>query len=723
MSSVLESGSAGTRGCFVCSRTRALSAPNVGRSEEPWWRRIFGTSAPAATPAGQVKGKGKGKGKGKAAPPPPPKKSEPQPVLDVPTWEGPRPDEGLKAERIVQWQPIRQAGLLSGSVWEDVHRQLLHEDVVKVDTPRLKSAFMKTINETEPVEASEESKRIGAVRCTLLSKPLSAEILHANLVRQGFCSTNKLDWVMGKQPPTSSQSSQTSWSAKLTRMKNSSAEDSANNPSANAEIDADDDSEDVYETAGVALHQNALETLLNLYILAVGCEPELLNRDTIAQPLAPVEDLLRQLMMEGGPLPVLQGRAEALLYMSRFASEAQELQKQFRAGIAAADSVVQSSTMPKFLGCVLLIGNYVNSASNALGGALGVTLESLAKLGNTRCLQSGDKSARSETALTQVIRKLDEAQGPFFLSVLVSELEPVRSANSLDVVAMQGHVVKLASQIAMLDERAGRSGDCEPRHLQPNRLGKFLEKAKPQMEALQDLSKKLDVSIESLRQYFAEPHNQSFKNMIGNLTMFLERLPSQAPSAQEERPRAQTPLKQYRRQSTPTGHSAKPAVPSRRLKTKKDVRIPELDFTRAATEPYPTSPLASEVPEISLPGRSRVEESKKALFGKAGIGSRASDADCEGSTCCDSLLADTASLARTDSARSELSQSYAQMTPKHQIIPPMTPPTPNFRPSPASVPEVPVITEQPETTFEVIAEQPGTSFHSKGSGCEWATVD
>ena len=39
-----------------------------------------------------------------------------------------------------------------------------------------------------------------------------------------------------------------------------------------------------------------------------------------------------------------------------------------------------------FVEGVLLLGNYVNAASRSLGGAVGVALDSLAKLAHTQCL-------------------------------------------------------------------------------------------------------------------------------------------------------------------------------------------------------------------------------------------------------------------------------------------------------------------------------------------------
>jgi hypothetical protein len=469
--------------------------------------------------------------------------------------------------------------LLQGSVWEDVHRQLEWEEgnhQVKVDSPRLRAAFMQE-TEQEGGESSEQTKRPAAVRCTLLQKPLSAEILHANLVRQGFSTTKKLVWAIGHKAKEEA-------SQKADDLR---ADDQPTEEDVRSSEDSEDsDIEDVYETVAVELHQNALDTLSNLYILCdEGCERQLLSNDSGSGSskvvLAPVEELLRDMILQGGSLEILQSRAEALLYMSGFPAEAHDLEAEFRVGIAAAEAVVKSTTMPKFLGCVLLIGNYVNSNSNALGGALGVTLDSLAKLANTRCLQPGIQRqssngfgpGRAETALSQVIRKLDEAQGPFFLPTLVSELQSCRGSKAVDVVAMQASVVKLTSHIATLEKLVATTGSHEPPHLQPRRLANFLSKAKPQMETLQRLANDLEFAIDRLRAYFAEPPTQSFKNMMDNLNMFIDKLPANIDKPSEERPASPLKRSPLQRHTCPNigATTSKPSVPKRRLKTMKTV--------------------------------------------------------------------------------------------------------------------------------------------------------
>ena len=54
--------------------------------------------------------------------------------------------------------------------------------------------------------------------------------------------------------------------------------------------------------------------------------------------------------------------------------------------LTAAWTIIDSKAMPILLEGILLLGNSVNASSKNLGGAVGVTLESLTKLAHTRCL-------------------------------------------------------------------------------------------------------------------------------------------------------------------------------------------------------------------------------------------------------------------------------------------------------------------------------------------------
>lgn len=530
--------------------------------------------------------KAKAKCKAKGPPPPPPKAraaSAPA-ALAVPSWAGPAPSPRWKAQRLVDWQPIRQPSRLQGSVWENVHKGIQNRGFGAIEDrgfTALKGAFMRTTDEPEAT-SSAVFKAPSVPR--MLGKPLNADVLHAKLIRQGISTLKELEWAVGSpRQPTSTGPSPTGSSCKRlsgrasrdrlgdggiassstsarsscyvggdgtartictsrgtsrshSRSSSGSSSRSSSSDGSHSDSETDDGEEEL-----APLNEDALETLLSFYSAAEGSESQLLSRDAGKGPtllLAPAEELLRQLLVEVGPLSVLQARAQALFHIARFHTDAQQLEMQFRLGITAAEAIVKSSTLPMLLEGVLLVGNYVNSSSN-LGSALGVTLDSLAKLANTRRLPSSEiRPDGTETALSLVVQQLKETQGPSFLPTLFSELECCRSARSLDPKSMEVDVGKLGAQLALLEQRAAaplvEGAGSEPPWLQPGHLRKFLADAKPQQETLQSLTKNLDAATISMRTYLAEDGRKTLKEMLTSLALFLDKLPVQ--------PRQQSPL-------------------------------------------------------------------------------------------------------------------------------------------------------------------------------------
>ncbi|CAK9112191.1 unnamed protein product [Durusdinium trenchii] len=72
--------------------------------------------------------------------------------------------------------------------------------------------------------------------------------------------------------------------------------------------------------------------------------------------------------------------------MAHFDPRVRDLESGLDLALTAAWTIIDSKAMPILLEGILLLGNSVNAASKNLGGAVGVTLESLTKLAHTRCL-------------------------------------------------------------------------------------------------------------------------------------------------------------------------------------------------------------------------------------------------------------------------------------------------------------------------------------------------
>jgi len=140
----------------------------------------------------------------------------------------------------------------------------------------------------------------------------------------------------------------------------------------------------------------------------------------------------------------------------------------------------------------------------------------------------------SHTALSLILKHMEEMHGPTVLPTLVSELECCRLARSVDAKRLEADVTKLKAQLSQFDECATAAPvrrslpapdsptvSTEPSWLQPKHLGKFLEDAMLQMETLQALVEELETAIIKMRKYVAEPPTQALKHMLASLTSFL----------------------------------------------------------------------------------------------------------------------------------------------------------------------------------------------------------
>lgn len=83
--------------------------------------------------------------------------------------------------------------------------------------------------------------------------------------------------------------------------------------------------------------------------------------------------------------------------MARFKAKAKDLETGLDLALTAAWTIIDSKALPILLEGILLLGNSVNASSKNLGGAVGVTLESLTKLAHTRCLPAKVRILRALT--------------------------------------------------------------------------------------------------------------------------------------------------------------------------------------------------------------------------------------------------------------------------------------------------------------------------------------
>lgn len=352
----------------------------------------------------------------------------------------------------------------------------------------LKQAFMRQPGDERP---RWQSKKDRVIRRLPGSAALSADLLFAQLARQGLDSPMRVRWVLGHQPELMA------WAAGCSD----------------------------------ALDESALEALLELLRAAEGHEERLsTGRDTEDSSWAPAEEFLRRVFCEVGPLSVVEPRVDLALAMARFDAEASQLRKAMGMGLHAIKAVLQSTAMPAFLRGVLLLGNYVNSASRSLSGAVGVTLESVAKLAHTRCLPPGATQRKTrQNALHLLVWQLErERRG--FLGEFAADLAGCRAACDLDLRTMREAVRRLGGHVDAAERRIalGHSSG-EPAALEPSRLEAFGVSARPSCLEVNGLLGDLEGATAALRRHFAEPVTSSLSDMMANLAALHEGLPLAEP--------------------------------------------------------------------------------------------------------------------------------------------------------------------------------------------------
>eukprot|EP00439_Symbiodinium_sp_Y106_P051350 s100_g6.t2 len=205
------------------------------------------------------------------------------------------------------------------------------------------------------------------------------------------------------------------------------------------------------------------------------------------------EIFLRQIL-QSVPLQELQCRVQLCLDIARFPLKAADLESGLDLALSAAWSILDSRAVPILLEGILLLGNSVNASSKNLGGAVGVTLDSLTKLAHTRCLpakQAGNKSkkasARAESALEVLAIHLDEANEGFMKN-LASDLDACHAAKDFDRTLMDGLVQELATQTKQMKQSLqADTTSAQAAATSHARLSSFLEVADPKVAHLQPL--------------------------------------------------------------------------------------------------------------------------------------------------------------------------------------------------------------------------------------------
>lgn len=444
----------------------------------------------------------------------------------------------------MNWQPIRQPKRWEGSVWQQVYEGMQHRgDEAQLPDAEWTNAFMRRCETMEAATTSQGDHSVNpAASPKAAQKPqpprilqgkaaFNADLRFAQLSRLGFDTVTRLSWAVVYSPTRAS------------------GIDCAGSSVASEESE---------------VPEEALEALLGLLHCADGYEDLFVTvqeghggtspASPTPVPMPPSEELLSQMLVQTGRLRGLQSWVADALCVERMPEEICGVERRARASVEAVRAVMASRALPQLLEGVLLLGNYVNSSTQSLGGAVAVTLDSLAKLAHTRCLQSDSvtdrvnsspscRSAQPSNALSLLAGQLQEKYGCTFLETLITELENCSSVRDVDPKAIQVAVRDVLAQVQSLESRIATS-DCgeTPPSLGTTRLQSFLANLRPQIEALESLAAEFVAVTAGCRKHFAEPNTCTLPEMLANLTSLLEplraaRLPSVADAVTTPRPR------------------------------------------------------------------------------------------------------------------------------------------------------------------------------------------
>jgi hypothetical protein len=392
----------------------------------------------------------------------------------------------------------------------------------------LTQAFMRREEDSQPLRRSSSRVRSQSARRLSQKAALTADLFHAQLVRKGVQHAEQVAWATGALP------SALETIPSIMRTSRQQTEVSAQSE----------------------LSEEVLEALHGLLGVASKEEGRFFNSEQ-DETLVPAEMFLQSLVWRSGPLKVLQLRVETALHIAHFSTEVSAVEHALEVGLKTMHTILSSSAMPILLEGVLLLGNYVNSSSKTLSGAVGITLDSLAKLAHTRCLpdqvtreQGKRRTSKSENALLLLVRHLQETH-PGFMSTLSRDIEGCKPARDLDPKALEQEIVTLAKRVTLIEDRIQQASEgtlaaknreqgCseeEPEALKLDRMQTFVAMAQPRVQLLQERMQEFKEAVAAMRQYFAESADASFHEMIRNLDMLREVFPPSRPQALPAYPR------------------------------------------------------------------------------------------------------------------------------------------------------------------------------------------
>lgn len=216
------------------------------------------------------------------------------------------------------------------------------------------------------------------------------------------------------------------------------------------------------------------------------------------------------------------------LEMAKFRDEAALVKQRLQLSLCAIDAILNSTAMPQLLRGVLVLGNFVNSSSTSLGGAVGVSLESLAKLAHTRCIDQprsrpNCQGIRQDNALHFLLRQLQQGS-PGLVDALAKDLDCCLKVEDIEVDVLAVNVQSLQSLVVKVQD-SETVKEAVPA-FSPARLNLFCEMAEPETAYLSKSLAELRSATAALQHYFAEPENTRLQEMFRNLAELRRAMPN-----------------------------------------------------------------------------------------------------------------------------------------------------------------------------------------------------
>ncbi|KAI8801981.1 formin homology 2 domain-containing protein [Cladochytrium replicatum] len=210
-------------------------------------------------------------------------------------------------------------------------------------------------------------------------------------------------------------------------------------------------------------------------------------------------------------------RLKAINFMMRFQDRMVDLQPDMKIIIDAANQVKSSAALRQSLQLILAIGNFLN-ADNFRGGAYGFTIDTLAKLADTK---SSNGRTFFHYLATVIDRKFPE------LKSLPSEIAATERGAKVSLTALMQEVNDIMNTLKNLEEELKLHEQHPPEDRFYEELKRFLERSQKSLSELKEMRELMENGFKSAVEFFGDDLKsatpESFFSQFWNFTQNLEK--------------------------------------------------------------------------------------------------------------------------------------------------------------------------------------------------------